>query len=70
MKNNPAAFLTNLEFAEEFFTRCGLLKEDTPKTRTALWQQMVQELKAVRMTDTDLVRYTKGKKILRIKNDR
>lgn len=65
--NDYVGFLTNAEFAEEFFKRCGELKEDTRDSRTALWQEMVRELKAISMTKQDLTRYMKNKRILQIK---
>ncbi len=67
--NEPAAFLTNLEMAEEFFIRCGQLKEDTRENRIKLWHTMVQELKAVKLTHQDLNRFVRNKRVLHIKKD-
>ncbi len=59
----PVAFLTNLKVASEFFERCSTLKEDTRENREKLLEEMVKELKAVRMNETDVKRYVKGKKV-------
>lgn len=57
----PGAFLGTLDFAEEFFTRCGLLKPDNLENRKKLLEEMVGEMKAIRMNEQDVKQYVKGK---------
>lgn len=63
----PTAFLTNAAFAEEFFLRCMERKADTIEEREQIMEDLVKELKAIRMTDTDLHRYLKNKRVLHVK---
>ena len=64
---NIVGFMGNLDFAEEFFTRCQKLNPDTRENRVKLLEEMVKELKAIRMNEKDIKRQTKGKKVIVIK---
>lgn len=66
----PIGYLSNVEFMEEFFKRVQKLPIDNRETRTQLLEDMVKEAKAIRMTETDLKRYIKGKKVLVVKKEK
>jgi hypothetical protein len=60
-------FRMNVDTAEEFFLRCVARKATTEKERLAILNELVQELRTVRLNEKDLKRQLRGKKVIVVK---
>lgn len=59
-------FQMNLETAEEFYRRCVERKAETELERVAILQELVAELRAIKLNAKDLKNQVRGKKVLEI----
>jgi hypothetical protein len=62
-------FRMDLDTAEEFFKRCTEREAVTETERIAILRELVQELRAIKLNETDMQRQLRGKKVLRIKKE-
>lgn len=65
--NEIIGFRMNLDTAEEFYKRCIEREAVTDKEKIAVLKELVTELRAIKLSEQDLKRQIKGKRILRIK---
>ena len=59
-------FRLDVDTAEEFFKRCEARKAVTREERTAILEELVRELRAIKLNEKDLVNQMRGKKVLKI----
>lgn len=62
-------FRMDLETAEEFYRRCIAREAKTEEERYMILNELVYELRAIKLNEQDLKNNLRGKKILRIKGD-
>lgn len=60
-------FLTNIGVAEEFFKRCLEREAVTEEERNKILLELVAELKAVKLTEEDVTKQVRNKKVLIVK---
>jgi hypothetical protein len=65
--DNPIGFRLDLDSTEEFFRRCIARKADTIEERMMILNELVYELRALKLNEEDLKKLTKGKKIMHVK---
>ena len=63
---DPIGFRMDLDTAEIFFKRCLERKAETEIERISILQELVAEMRALKVTEEDLSKLTKGKKVLRV----
>jgi len=57
------------EVAEDFFRRCLARGAETEKERIAILQEIVVELRAVKLNEKDIRNQLRNKKVLHIKKE-
>jgi len=66
----PIGFRMNLDTAEAFYKRCIERKAESREERMKVLEELVAEMRALKVTEEDIAMLSKGKKILRIKGDK
>jgi len=56
----------DVDTAEEFFNRCAKRGAVTEAERVAVLEELVQELRAIRLNEKDIENQTRGKNVLKI----
>lgn len=59
-------FRLDVDTAEEFFKRCEARKAVTREERTAILEELVRELRAIKLNEKDLKNQIRGKKVMKI----
>jgi hypothetical protein len=63
-------FMMTPEVAEDFFRRCIARGAETEKERIAILQEIVMELRAIKLNEQDIKNQIRNKKVLHIKKDK
>lgn len=63
----PVGFMMNVDIAEKFFLRCIEREAVTKEEKIAILQELVKDLSALKLTEEDLKKQLKGKKVLVVK---
>lgn len=59
-------FRLDVDTAEEFFRRCEARKAISKEERTVILEELVKELRAIKLNDKDLKNTLRGKRVLKI----
>lgn len=59
-------FQMNVDTAEEFFKRCIDRKASTEAQRVAILEELVNELRAIRLNEKDIANQLRNKKVLKV----
>ena len=63
------AYRLTLEAAEEFYKRCAERRAITEPERVAILDELMHELRAIKLNEKDIENQIRGKNVLHIKSE-